>query len=370
MGTVKNGLPRSMETTSHLTFRPLKSDVAEVSNNNNNSKIEGLDDNGNQNKEPDLNLGDTTDYTSEELNSLFKRGQEYERSLRPAAALQCYLGCMKGSNNGKLFDHLPQCIHKVADIYRRQQQNGHSVQFAQTEQLFHETALRDIDDIQQMIDEIAKDVGSGAVDLNELNINALQAEDYENLAKECWLKHQHQLALEYAGRSTKLRQQIYGKNSQKAKLSMSLFLAIYIELRSQNDPDSYMHIHEQGNHWGSAGDLQRSPDVVMSKPSNGIPVSILRQRSEDGTKEAEREKKQVRFHESVDKDLRQKERAEENASVTRMFIHLAIFVVIMASMGLWFYCLMDKTQTCQGIVLQFHKWLRAVKSYFRPFSST
>lgn len=62
----------------------------------------------------DLNLGDTTDYTSQELNILFQRGQEYEKNFNPAAALQCYLGCMKGLKNRKMFDHLPQCIHKVS----------------------------------------------------------------------------------------------------------------------------------------------------------------------------------------------------------------------------------------------------------------
>ncbi|BFZ07386.1 hypothetical protein BsWGS_10425 [Bradybaena similaris] len=114
-----------METTgvSQFTFqRGVKTGATEVSNNNN-CEIEVLDDNGNQNKEEDLNLGDTTDYTSEELNILFQRGQEYEKNFNPTAALQCYLGCMKGLKNRKMFDHLPQCIHKVADLYRRLEQN-------------------------------------------------------------------------------------------------------------------------------------------------------------------------------------------------------------------------------------------------------
>lgn len=64
----------------------------------------------------DLNLGDTSNYSTEERNALFQQGQEHERNLKLNAALQCYLGCVQGLRNKNLFVHLPQCLQKVSTV--------------------------------------------------------------------------------------------------------------------------------------------------------------------------------------------------------------------------------------------------------------
>ncbi|XP_012935741.1 uncharacterized protein LOC101850320 [Aplysia californica] len=350
-------------------------DTAEVINDNEIS-TGGTDENGNENDNEDLQLGDTSNLTVGERNELFQRGMNYEQNKRPSLALQCYLGCIKGLKKKTGFVLLPQCLHNIGDIYRDQGNYESAIHFAQAEKLFYESALIETGEIQKKLEEVASSEGSEVpTDLNELNLNALRAEEYEHLAKLCLDKKQSQLALEYAGKCTKLRQQIYGDNHEKTKTSLNMFASIYAEVGKSQYTDSINLLNEdpvnetnnQSTPAANSKEARQVPEVVMSSPAGGEPVSILRQRSHQGdespTKEPERERKQVRFHESVEESLKLKEK-EEFASLTITLIVLSVCFVILASMGMWLYCSLNRGQSCQYISAQLRKWLRYIQYNF------
>lgn len=319
----------------------------------------GVDENSNKDTyESDLDLGDTSRYNKEQRNQLFQRGLHLETAKRPGQALQCYLGCLRGLRHDSDFVLLPQCLHSIADIYRGQGNYESAIQFAQAEKLFYETALIETKDIQEKLEEIsASEDNSPTQDLNKLNMEAMRAEEYEHLAKLCLDKKQPHLALEYAGKCTKIRQQIYGDSHEKSCSSLDMFANIYAEVGKAQYSDSI--------------------DLLTKNPvqaSESEPVSILRQRNVE-TKDtstavdSDREKKQVRFHESVEESIKVREN-EEFASMTIMLIVLAILFVILASMGMWLYCSIHKDEMCQSISTHLHQWLRHIQFNLRSLTST
>ncbi|RUS77671.1 hypothetical protein EGW08_014568 [Elysia chlorotica] len=328
-----------------------------------------LNNNDTDNQEiTDLNLGDTSTWTVTERNELFQRGLEFERKDKPNLALQCYLGCINGLKNKSFFVLLPQCLHNIAQIYRGQENYERAIHFAQAEKLFYETSLIETEEIQKKIEEIATGIGDGPKDINDLNIHALQAEEYEHLAKLCLDKKQQQLALEYAGKSTKLKQAVYGCDHEKTKASLSMFAALYAEVGKLQYSDSINILNESESLTSSAVDIwPPSDEKAMSDMTE--PVSILRQRSDDGFREDDKGKrKQVHFHSSVDETQRQKER-EEMASLTVTLMVLAVCVCILASMGMWLYCSLDKSKSCEAYTSKLHSWVRSAQYFFHTFTS-
>ncbi|KAK3772730.1 hypothetical protein RRG08_013423 [Elysia crispata] len=315
----------------------------------------------------DLHLGDTSNLTVTERNELFQRGLEFERKDQPNLALQCYLGCINGLKNKSFFVLLPQCLHNIAQIYRGQENYERAIHFAQAEKLFYETSLIETEEIQRKIEEIASGIGDAPKDINDLNIHALQAEEYEHLAKLCLDKNQQQLALEYAGKSTKLKQTVYGRDHEKTKASLNMFAALYAEVGKLQYSDSINILNENESPLDSSVDLY-SPSEEKTISDRIEPVSILRQRSEDGAREDDKGKrKQVHFHASVDETQRQKER-EEMASLTVTLMVLAMCVCILASMGMWLYCSLDKSRGCEAYTAKLHSWVRSIQYFFHTLT--
>ncbi|GFO27913.1 tetratricopeptide repeat [Plakobranchus ocellatus] len=169
--------------------KQINDDVQDKFNNNDTDVQTQEEDNG-QRQEEDLNLGDTSSLTVTERNELFQRGLEYEQKGLPNLALQCYRGCINGLKSKSLFVLLPQCLHNIAHIYREQENYEQAIHFAQAEKLFYETSLIETEEIQKKIEEIGTGIGDAPKDINDLNIHALQAEEYEHLAKLCLDKNQ------------------------------------------------------------------------------------------------------------------------------------------------------------------------------------
>ncbi|GFS11420.1 tetratricopeptide repeat [Elysia marginata] len=326
------------------------------------------DTDGQETTTTDLQLGDTSILTVTARNELFQRGLEYERQDKPNLALQCYLGCINGLKSKSYFVLLPQCLHNIAQIYRDQENYERAIHFAQAEKLFYETSLIETEEIQKKIEEVATGVGDGPKDINDLNIHALQAEEYEHLAKLCLDKNQQQLALEYAGKSTKLKQAVYGRDHEKTKASLNMFAALYAEVGKLQYSDSINILNENDSPDSSSVDAFPLSDKKATESIE--PVSILRQRSEDGSREEDqRKRKQVHFHKSVDESQRQKER-EEMASFTVTLMVLGICICILASMGMWLYCSLDKSRSCEAYTVQLRGWVRNVQYFFHTFTGS
>lgn len=292
-----------------------------------NSTNDDLNNNDSEDQEAiDLQIGDTANLTVSERNELFQRGLEYERKDEPHLALQCYLGCINGLKKKSFFVLLPQCLHNIAQIYRSQENYERAIHFAQAEKLFYETSLIETSEIQKKIEEIATGIGDGPQDISDLNIHALQAEEYEHLAKLCLDKNQQQLALEYAGKSTKLKQAVYGHDHEKTKASLNMFATLYAEVGKLQYSDSINILNESESVENSSVDVIPSTKGKASSDKTE-PVSILRQRSEDGlSPEDQRKRKQVHFHKSVDESQRQKERDEGTSAGNLLIFFVAVVI--------------------------------------------
>jgi hypothetical protein len=57
-----------------------------------------------------------------EIATLYAKGVAFERNGKPAYALKCYMDCLKSLADGTTFSKLPQCLHRIADIYYEDKQ--------------------------------------------------------------------------------------------------------------------------------------------------------------------------------------------------------------------------------------------------------
>ncbi|XP_059179192.1 uncharacterized protein LOC131958272 [Physella acuta] len=319
-----------------------------------------LDANGNTKEE---GFKSSTNTPEDDRFALFQKALAHEKDNDLDAALQCYLHCIKDLKGKNHFAQLPQCLHKIAEIYRQNGNIEKAIHYTRVENFVNITYLMNSNEIQKKIDEIAGDSGVTPQDLNELNLEALKADDFECLAKQYLDQKQQDLALQFAGKSTKLRQQIYGKNHEKTKSSFNFFATLYADIMRKKYTDT-----QDVDFEADAAAFSKSPEVIMSPPAGGEPVSILRQRSVDVTKEGNRGKKQVHFHESVEETQRHKEK-DELASMKMTLILSALCMVILGTLGLWLFCSISKGKSCQKFMSLFSTWFQALKYYIRLFTT-
>ncbi|KAH9505540.1 hypothetical protein Btru_055834 [Bulinus truncatus] len=334
---------------------------------NNNDRHLHLDRNANKTEDSILSKGDGNDLSTPDHISIFQLASQLERKGNFDAALQNYLKCLKGLKSH--FFLLPHCLHKIADIYYNKGEYELALQFAQAENLCYETSPIINDEIQSHLEEIIVDIGQSPMDLTDLNLEALRADEFELMAKDYSHKKQLNKALEYAGKCAKTRQQIYGDNHEKTKSALNLFKSLYADEKIQQYIGLKKLCISTKQNCDVTTDLPKTPEIIMSAPAGGEPVSILRQRSEDGLKDMVREKKQVHFHYSVDESIRKKERDQLISSTVR-FLVLAAMTIISATIGAWLYCYLDRSLTCQEIVSQFYIWSRSLQQYFNFFTTS
>ncbi|CAL1542103.1 unnamed protein product [Lymnaea stagnalis] len=353
-----------METTDIITPEEKSAEVfadenVQIENENNKAADNNntlLDANGNRRIDEGLDSGDCPNESGKDRNALFQLGLEEEKRGNYDAAIDCYLDSLKGLQSKAQFSCLPQCLHNIAVIYRDQGKYDQAVQFAQAERFFYESSLINSEEIQKKLDEVAGENGEPK-DLNELNIEALKADEYEHMAKLCLMKKQQDLALKYCGKSTKIRQKVYGNNHEKTKASLKFFTAIYTEIEKMPNSVGLLNCNPD-----SVDITVKTPDTIVSTPAGGEPVSILRQRSEDSLKDGAREKKQVHFHESVDESIRNREKEKLASSIVRQF-RLAVCIVLLATLGMWLYCSVSKSQSCQRPMAQLNQWIQTLRYY-------
>ncbi|XP_046370653.2 uncharacterized protein LOC124145044 [Haliotis rufescens] len=316
----------------------------------------------------EVNVGDLSQLTEDSRNILFGRALVYERDSKKNCALKCYLACLSHLTPQSNFVLLPQCLRNIADLYYRKEEYEKAILFIQAEKLFYENALVDTNEIQQKIESLRQ--GAGNSDSSRSNEDAkiaadsLRADEYEHLAKLCVDKKQPQLALEYAGKATKLRQKIYGNDNPITRESLDFFATLYAEVGKQQYSDSITQLNDSE---GSEG-ASVSPAVTPSMERS--PSSILRQRRTGDDKE----KKQVRFQEpeggssSTGSDSTREQ--EEFISHTLLWVLFAICFLLLCILGLWLLCSMSDTLACQWVKGELHYFYMRIKYYYYQYAST
>ncbi|XP_070179253.1 uncharacterized protein [Littorina saxatilis] len=313
-------------------------------------------------------IGDTTGLSGDQRNELFARGLSHEKEGKIDVALRCYLGCLAGLTQHTRFVLLPQCLRNIAEIYYQNQEYDKAIHFIQAEKLYYENALISTEEIQKKLEELNVSQADRSPTHNSefeaRTLETMRAEEYEHLAKLCMDKDQPQLALEYAGKCTKLRQRLFGEHHPKTQDSLDFFATVYAEVGKQQYNDSLGDLD-------SPLDDDPAPFVSDSESSapttptgDGTPVSILRQR-----KRAEREKKQVRFHESV-VDNTQLRQQEEWVSRTVVVVLLLICCFFLTILGLGLYCRVIDSNLCGSMVQVARDAYLNVRYQYYKYTST
>ena len=180
---------------------------------------------------PSINFSDDDDLTDEERMLLYDKAMHFKRLGSLNHALLCFLGCLQGlqpSSKSK-FTMLPQCLTHVAELYAHSEDYQRAVEFMQAAKLYYEIAIIETG-IQ--VDEYKKETDSGyrPLDLDPCLDEAKRANEYEKLSYSCLEHKKFQLALDYCGKATKLRQQVYGDDHPITGKSLDLFTLIYAEM--------------------------------------------------------------------------------------------------------------------------------------------
>lgn len=300
-----------------------------------------------------IDVSDGIDLDGDGRIKLFERGLENEKKGKLKSALKCYMACLRGLKPHTNFPLLPQCLRNVADIFYRQEEYEKAIHFIQAEKIYYESALIDTTDIQMKLEEAQKDQSLPS-DITE---DTIRADEFEELAKICLDKKQPQLALEYAGKATKIRQSILGDNHPVTISSLDFFTKVYAEAGADQYQDSMKRFENQG-----AGDLSdQEIEMMIPGSSEREPQSILRRRK-PGERDTE---KRVRFDDSV-----KKSEDEEQCAKIFLWILFAICGVMLLILGVYLYCHMSTGSSCQSYRHQIkHIWDR-IKYYYYHYTQS
>lgn len=172
-----------------------------------------------------------TELTDEERMLLYEKAMSFKGLGSNNHALLCFLGCLKGlkpSSKSK-FTMLPQCLTHISEIYALAGDYQRAVEFMQGTKLYYETAIIEAG---MQVDKYKEKGGEDykPLDFDPCLDEAKRANEYERLSSSCLEQKKFQLALEYCGKATKLRQTVYGDEHPLTLKSLDLFTLIYAEM--------------------------------------------------------------------------------------------------------------------------------------------
>ncbi|KAL3873114.1 hypothetical protein ACJMK2_036270 [Sinanodonta woodiana] len=309
----------------------------------------------------DLQLPLPVDLTGEGRNKLFQRGLKLEEDGNKDWALKCYLTCITNLKHDTNFTLLPKCLHNIGGIYYGKEDYVKAVQFVQAEKLYYENCLIDTTEIQKELGEIRKDFDGESSNVTGVSLDAMRANEYEHLARICLDKNQPELALEYSGKATKIRQQLYGDNHQFTQESLDLFTSIYAEVGKKQYSDSMQKFASPSSENADVGEIT---DNSSESKAPAEPVSILRKRK---AAEGEKEKK-VRFDET---QVPQEGISEQEERFARrvLFILLVLCGLVLFILGFYLYCNRSSAGVCGSIKSNLHFLAMRVRYIYYQFSS-
>jgi len=174
---------------------------------------------------------DESELTDEERMHLYEKAMSFKGLGSNNHALLCFLGCLKGlkPSSKSTFTMLPQCLTHISEIYAAAGDFQRAVEFMQGTKLYYETAIIEsglqVDKYKELSSE-----NYAPLDFDPCLDEAKRANEYERLANSCLEQQKFQLALEYCGKATKLRQKAYGDEHPLTVKSLDLFTLIYAEM--------------------------------------------------------------------------------------------------------------------------------------------
>ncbi|XP_074663044.1 uncharacterized protein LOC141915419 isoform X2 [Tubulanus polymorphus] len=303
---------------------------------------------------------DTKLETDEQLDrdELFYKARGLEKSGKLQLALKYYLKCLKSLEKNTPFSFMPQCLNSVANIYYSLEEYEKAVQFIQAEKLYYETALIDSSGIQKKIEAgLQPDDKDSAEDVVGLHGDVIRAEEYENLARLCLEKNQPQLALEYCGKATKLRQQIFGENHPLTLKSLDFFTVVYAEAGKEQYQES---MDQLNSNMDMTAESESRPSTSKRTPDSELrkrPVNKESQINEDQIPEASvSTRTTVKTH-------------EEQISISLLWVFFFILLCVLCMMGVFLSCRMNPhDEFCATVKTKAHYYLLRLKYYYYRYT--
>ncbi|CAC5393393.1 unnamed protein product [Mytilus coruscus] len=301
-----------------------------------------------------IGLGDGADMDSDSRNKMFEKGLNFEKNGKRNRALKCYLACLTGLKQDTRFPLLPQCLRNIADIFYQKEEYDKAVHFIQAEKVYYESALIDTTDIQHKLEEAQ--LKGGSLQPN-MTTDTVRASEYEHLARLCLDREQPQLALEYAGKATKLRQQVLGDKDPVTVESLDFFASVYAKVGAEQYEESLKKFADKPD---DIEDAEGSPQTEDGEQKE--PVSILRKR-----KNSEKEKK-VHFDESQLQSNEQIQH-EEKFAKTVLWALLVVCCVLLLILGLYLYCNLVGSNACTKLKSDLHYGYMRLKYWYYQYQA-
>ncbi|XP_052272983.1 uncharacterized protein LOC127873248 isoform X1 [Dreissena polymorpha] len=273
---------------------------------------------------------------------MFEDGLKHDKVGEKNEALKCYLRCLVGLKQDSRFALLPQCLRNIADIYFSRDEYDKAVSFIQAEKLYYESVLIDDSELQKHIEEAMAAGDPTGEKVKDIDIDALRATEYEQLARLCMdekqpVYYRPQLALEYAGKATKLRQKVYGDGHPIVQQTLDFFATVYAEVGK-------VQYTESMGKYDPSEKLDLSGEIKPASSSTTEPTSILRKRK--STVEAERSRR-VRFDENQ-VPPEEAEREEKCARFVLLLLFITLLFVLLV-LGVYISCSLSPSTGCRNV---------------------
>ncbi|KAK3093999.1 hypothetical protein FSP39_022749, partial [Pinctada imbricata] len=297
----------------------------------------------------EIDIGPTDKMTEDRRNKLFERGVNFDKQGKRDAALKCYMGCLQGLQHDTRFPLLPVCLRNIADIFYQKEEcilfcikpnfvrnlnldlvsDDKAIHFVQAEKVYYESALIDTEGIQKKIEDIKKTKNL----TSEVTEETIKADEFEELARALLDKKQPRMALEYAGKATKIRQQVLGDNHEVTKRSLDFFATVYAEAGQEQYQDSLNKYSHQAS----------VDDSVLSSDGEPSPKPILRNR---------------------------KSGSEERCAKLVLWLLFFICFVLLLILGSYLYCHMTRAVACTTFRTYLEEMQKSLRFYWYKYSST
>ena len=191
--------------------------------------------------------------TESRCERLYQHGLELKLRGNIEQSLSSFLGCMEGMQECQYFARLPQTLHQLAELYNSLECYDKALEYAKAEKLFYEAVLIDSQKTndggtktkskRRPFSKKSKPVASPESNPAEYgNLLIKKAEEFERLAQVCAEEKKFEIALDYCGKATNIRQSVFGPNHQITLASLEYFTLLYAEVGKHNYSEA---LHEQ-----------------------------------------------------------------------------------------------------------------------------
>lgn len=159
--------------------------------------------------------------TETKCDEMYHEGVQLKANGYAQEALKCFLDCAKQMQDTHYLKIFPQTLHEIAALYRSLQLHDKAAEFVKAELLFYQTLLTE--------PQYEEACCSSTVVTENKEALVQRAEECERMAQLSRSHNKHKSALDYCGRAVKLRQAVFGTESELTLRTIEYFAVLYSE---------------------------------------------------------------------------------------------------------------------------------------------